>query len=47
MSKKYEKPKRKVKILNNPSLVKFLLDHMKPIQIDFSKIKFPKYMISN
>ena len=32
--------KRKRKFLKDKAIVDFLLEHMKPVKIDFSKIKF-------
>ena len=41
MSKRWQK--RKVKKIVDPAVVNFLLEHLKPSKVDFSKIKFPTY----
>ena len=36
--------KRKRKFLKDKAIVDFLLEHMKPVKIDFSKIKFLNFI---
>ena len=50
MPKKYKwKNKRRVKkkILIDPAIVNFLLEHLRTPKVDFSKIKFPAYLKLN
>ena len=41
---KLKKAKRKRKFIKDKSIVNFLLEHMKPVEIDFSKIKIPPFL---
>ena len=41
---KLKKSKRKRKFIKDKSIVNFLLEHMKPAKIDFSKIKIPSFI---
>ena len=41
--KKIKNGKRSKKILRDKAIVNFLLEHMKPVKIDFSKIKIPSF----
>ena len=41
--KKSERRTRK-KIITDPAIVNFLLEHLRPSKIDFSKIKIPPYI---
>ena len=41
---KLKKAKRKRKFIKDKSIVNFLLEHMKPAKIDFSKIKIPSFI---
>ena len=45
MSKRLQK--RKVKKVIDPAIINFLLEHLKPSKVDFSKIKFPAYLKLN
>ena len=36
--------KRPKKIKTDPAIVNFLLEHLRPSKVDFSKIKFPSYI---
>ena len=38
------KHRKKKKILKDPAIVNFLLEHLKPSKVDFTKIKFPSYI---
>ena len=38
---KLKKSKRKRKFIKDKAVINFLLEHMKPVKIDFSKIKNP------
>ena len=39
-----KKNKKKKKVLKDKAIVNFLLEHMKPVEIDFSKIKIPPFL---
>ena len=41
---KLKKQKRKRKFIKDKAVINFLLEHMKPVKIDFSKIKIPSYL---
>ena len=41
---KLKKSKRKRKFIKDKAVINFLLEHMKPVKIDFSKIKIPSYL---
>jgi hypothetical protein len=42
---KQRKYKRRAKkIITDPAIVNFLLEHLRPSKIDFSKIKIPPYI---
>ena len=41
---KLKKAKRKRKFIKDKSIVNFLLEHMKPVEIDFSSIKIPSFI---
>ena len=41
---KMKKAKRRRKFIKDKAIINFLLEHMKPIKIDFSKIKIPSYL---
>ena len=41
---KLKKSKRARKFIKDKAIVDFLLEHMKPIKIDFSKIKIPTFI---
>ena len=41
---KLKKIKRKRKLIKDKAIVNFLLEHMKPVEIDFSKIKIPPFL---
>ena len=41
---KKKKNKKKKKVLKDKAIVNFLLEHMKPVEIDFSKIKIPPFL---
>ena len=40
---KLKKGKMSRKLVKNKAIVNFLLEHMKPAKIDFSKIKIPSF----
>ena len=40
---KLKKAKRRRKFIKDKAIVDFLLEHMKPVKIDFSKIRFPSF----
>ena len=40
---KLKKSKRTRKFIKDKAIVDFLLEHMKPVKIDFSKIRFPSF----
>ena len=40
---KLKKSKRARKFIKDKAIVDFLLEHMKPVKIDFSKIRFPSF----
>ena len=40
-SKKAKKP---IKLVKDKAIVNFLLEHMKPVKINFSKIKIPSFI---
>ena len=37
--------KRATKLIKDKAIVNFLLEHMKPLKIDFSKIKIPSFLV--
>ena len=39
-----KKQKLKKRIIKDKAIVNFLLEHMKPVKIDFSKIKIPSFI---
>ena len=39
-----KKAKRSRKLVKDKAIVNFLLEHMKPIKINFSKIKIPSFL---
>ena len=39
-----KKNKKKKKVLKDKAIVNFFLEHMKPVEIDFSKIKIPPFL---
>ena len=41
---KLKKSKRARKFIKDKAIVDFLLEHMKPVKIDFSKIKIPTFI---
>ena len=41
---KQNKSKKGKKFIKDKAIVNFLLAHMRPVKIDFSKIKIPSYM---
>ena len=41
---KTKKAKRRRKFVKDKAIVNFLLEHLKPIKIDFSKIKIPSFL---
>ena len=41
---KLKKTKRKRKLIKDKAILNFLLEHMKPVEIDFSKIKIPPFL---
>ena len=41
---KLKKAKRRRKFIKDKAIVDFLLEHMKPVKIDFSKIKIPTFI---
>ncbi len=41
---KLKKTKRQRKFIKDKAIVNFLLDHMRPAKIDFSKIKIPSFL---
>ena len=41
---KQKKSKRARKFIKDKAIVNFLLEHMQPTEIDFSKFKIPSYM---
>ena len=41
---KVKKAKRERKFIKDKAIVNFLLEHMKPIKINFSKIKIPSFI---
>ena len=41
---KLKKAKRARKFIKDKDIVDFLLEHMKPVKIDFSKIKIPTFI---
>ena len=41
LSKKAKRPRKLVK---DKAIVNFLLEHMKPVKINFSKIKIPSFL---
>ena len=41
---KLNKQKRNRKFIKDKAVINFLLEHMKPVKIDFSKIKIPSYL---
>ena len=41
---KLKKGKMSRKLVKNKAIVNFLLEHMKPAKIDFSKIKIPSFL---
>ena len=41
---KLKKAKRARKFIKDKAIVDFLLEHMKPVKIDFSKIKIPTFI---
>ena len=41
--KKIKNGKRSKKLLRDKAIVNFLLEHMKPVKIDFSKFKIPSF----
>ena len=43
---KKNKPKRARKFVKDKATVNFLLEHLKPSKIDFSKIKMPSFLES-
>ena len=40
---KLKKTKKQRKFIKDKAIVNFLLEHMKPVKIDFSKIKIPSF----
>lgn len=40
---KMKKAKRRRKFIKDKAIINFLLEHMKPVKIDFSKIRFPSF----
>ena len=41
---KLKKSKRARKFIKDKAIIDFLLEHMKPVKIDFSKIKIPTFI---
>ena len=41
---KLKKSKRARKCIKDKAIVDFLLEHMKPVKMDFSKIKIPTFI---
>ena len=41
---KLKKVKRARKLVKDKAIVNFLLEHMKPVKINFSKIKIPSFL---
>ena len=41
---KLKKTKKQRKFIKDKAIVNFLLEHMKPVKIDFSKIKIPTFI---
>ena len=41
-----KKAKRQRKLVKDKAIVDFLLEHMKPVKINFSKIKIPSFLNS-
>ena len=41
---KLKKTKKQRKFIKDKAIVNFLLEHMKPAKIDFSKIKIPSFI---
>ena len=39
-----KRTERKRKFIKDKAIINFLLEHMKPIKIDFSKIKIPSFL---
>ena len=39
-----KKAKRPIKLVKDKAIVNFLLEHMKPVKINFSKIKIPSFL---
>ena len=39
-----KKAKRSRKLVKDKAIVNFLLEHMKPVKINFSKIKIPSFL---
>ena len=40
---KNKRKKRAVKLIKDKAIINFLLEHMKPYKIDFSKVKIPSF----
>ncbi len=40
---KNKRKKRAVKLIKDKAIINFLLEHMKPSKIDFSKVKIPSF----
>ena len=40
---KNKRKKRAVKFIKDKAIINFLLEHMKPCKIDFSKVKIPSF----
>ena len=40
---KVKRTERKRKFIKDKAIINFLLEHMKPVKIDFSKIRFPSF----
>ena len=38
-----KRTERKRKFIKDKAIINFLLEHMKPVKIDFSKIRFPSF----
>ena len=43
-SNKNTRKRRATKLIKDKAIVNFLLEHMKPSKIDFSKIKIPSFL---
>ena len=41
---KNKRKKRAVKLIKDKAIINFLLEHMKPSKIDFSKVKIPSFL---